>query len=98
MKVINISTFVEVEFHAREFILSGTASYSGKPANFMVMYLRIDYPVLDPDERVMWRVYAVKLNKNGTASARGYAWVNMWHFTEESRTRVEEIAKEDDPR
>jgi len=99
MKVINKTVTVELEFdQPRELILSGAAAYSGKPVNFLVRYLRIDYPVLDQDERVLWRVYAVKLNKDGSASARGNEWINMWHFSSEARARVEEIAKECDPR
>lgn len=98
MNVIDTSASVELEFDARELILGGTASYSGKPANFMVQYLRITYPTLHKDEGIMWRVYAVKMNKNGTQSAVGHQWVSMWHFGSEARARVEEIAKENDPR
>lgn len=98
MKVINKSAMVEIEFEARELILEGTASYSGKPASFMVRYLRVDYPVLDTGEGVLWRAYAIKLNKNGSESARPYAWMNMWHFGGVARLRVAEIAEENDPR
>jgi hypothetical protein len=97
MKVISTQTVREIEFENRELILGGTASYSGKPANFMVSYLKIWYPD-EEGESIRWQAYAIKLNKNGAASARPKQWEQHWHFSPEARARVEEIAKECDPR